>query len=651
MKKDSYKLKLLPLILAAALTLSGCDGNSGDTWTGGTSSGAASEAVTVTEGETEAETETETETETEEIPKTIEELLPDKVTVIDAENHMVDITPLLPAVEGMDFSDYILESRESVLLLYEDNRPQDEENAGDMSYSIYRMKLTDGSTETVVEKLPIINSREEGHHQCYLVQADPVIIYNVLDESFGFPDSKQFWHPEMDEDVYVSDYFTADGELYVTDTLSNIFRVVRNGSEYGLKKIWTCPAAIAACTLVEITDSDIVLRGRNVLEEGNVYLRIEVPSGKAVETYTGAETEDDYRMGVYGGISVTLPYGDERGLILQKDDMTYTCSFKGNDPFSLAVKEERSMIMFSRFPVADNIFMFRGMWDGEDGQESRLMLWDYSKVEGESYEETAHKAYTIPEITAAANKKREEAIEKKFGVSIYTGDEAKLEYVGYTAGPVYDELTIAKSLYRIDNVFNTYPGHFFTQLSGDGSPVNIYLVMHIGGEGSENLSSAGGLQWEDEDGVCIAFATEYDLDKATIYHEVTHAVYRKLQDDGFLYDGTDEWMALNPPDFEYVLTYNEDELPDDSYTAEGYWDGGDPEKVYFIKPYDKTYQTEDVADLFAQLMCDDKAPDYYKSSHLQAKCVFFFELIRKGFDTAGWPAKTSWEKRMEEIGK
>ena len=71
--------------------------------------------------------------------------------------------------------------------------------------------------------------------------------------------------------------------------------------------------------------------------------------------------------------------------------------------------------------------------------------------------------------------------------------------------------------------------------------------------------------------------------------------------------------------------------------------------MYFVRDYSKTFETEDVADLFGNLMKGDAPPEYFGGVHMQAKCSYFSKLIRKGFDTTGWPEKTGWEERLESV--
>ena len=118
--------------------------------------------------------------------------------------------------------------------------------------------------------------------------------------------------------------------------------------------------------------------------------------------------------------------------------------------------------------------------------------------------------------------------------------------------------------------------------------------------------------------------------------------------DGVLTEEDEEWMKLNPLDFYYGYSYSEDQLPDTKWTAEDY-NYESYEEIYFVRAYDKTYQTEDVADLFAELISGPVPPGYYGSSHMQAKCQYIFTRIRKSFDTTGWPEMTCWEKSLLSV--
>ena len=87
-----------------------------------------------------------------------------------------------------------------------------------------------------------------------------------------------------------------------------------------------------------------------------------------------------------------------------------------------------------------------------------------------------------------------------------------------------------------------------------------------------------------------------------------------------------------------------------SITEYIYDSSGNNENTYFIDSYSQTYPTEDRARLFEYLMYNDteEYSDYLALPHLQDKLKFFFEAIRKGFDSSTWPEKTVWEEKLDE---
>ena len=107
---------------------------------------------------------------------------------------------------------------------------------------------------------------------------------------------------------------------------------------------------------------------------------------------------------------------------------------------------------------------------------------------------------------------------------------------------------------------------------------------------------------------------------------------------------TEDFYSTNPDDFEYANNYNN--AVTDEYTALSNNPGEHFENVYFVSDYGKQNENEEMAEFMGNLLSGDIIPDYYESVHLQEKGSYIFGIIRKYYDTEGWPKKNTWERRL-----
>lgn len=239
-------------------------------------------------------------------------------------------------------------------------------------------------------------------------------------------------------------------------------------------------------------------------------------------------------------------------------------------------------------------------------------------------------------------------LEEKYNIYIYLGSEIGLTEFGYRVQPTNDFKQMDYVLGQIDEALGHYPEGFLDQIKiGDIKTLGIYLC-----EGFEKVSD-----YQIGDAIALASEMGYErflvLDinyssqmEQNIYHEISHWIDRTINNMAIgnpeLRDYEEEWKTLNPKDFSYDYDYNGPKAAlKYIYTVNPI--GGN--KCYFTDDYSLTYPTEDRARMFEYIM-EYNGNDYYSSPNLRAKAHFYFDYIRKAFNTDNWPEETEWEYKL-----
>ena len=623
-KKRKYKGRLLLCILSLLLGMTGCGKENRQTdvpeeqATRGTETTEANTAAPVSEAVTEAATEA------------------------AEEGTLTEIK--IPEKQGMFCTDTALEDRDHALLLY--MIPDAEGRI--TSCCVDRLNLLDGTAEAVMESLSVAPGGESGgRSNCIFLQLDPLILYDLSESNLIFSETGKVWHPEYEGSAYYLQSFAVDGTVYILDSDLSLNRVIPDGEEPRLEQVSTTPEGYESLRVAGFSAAEAVFLATPAWneEESEVYISVNLSTGEVGEPYTTDRPLPEPSIAVNEGFLVEIPFGKQSEFHIDTEERHYTLASAGDASLDTAIRDRTANITAGQYSVCDGAFLFKAEW-GEMEPKQKYILWTFPKESGEERKPAEHKPFTPPLITEETNREFEEELEKEFGIEIYTGKEAKSELHGFQMTQEEDPLLIRRTLYRLRDVLKKYPKSLFSQLTMDGRQIQIHIVADITG----SVMDAGGLKWDEgEDTGLVLTTAGHGAEKQTMFHEITHLIYSKLQNDSVLSEAEDAWMALNPPGFTYTGTYEGYKELETNYTTASSDMGVNYENVYFIGVYNKTYETEDVADMVAYLMCGETPPEYFRSPHLQEKCRYFFRLIREGFDTSGWPEKTYWEERLEQI--
>jgi len=205
----------------------------------------------------------------------------------------------------------------------------------------------------------------------------------------------------------------------------------------------------------------------------------------------------------------------------------------------------------------------------------------------------------------------------------------------------YETQVIYNALSKLDETLGSYPEGFFSEFKDENTMgVRILLVSTI-------ESSYGVVAYEFYAGGW--FNIVYDVNyqskvTANLNHELWHAIEEKLNFiDGVWLDET-LWSSFNPEGFVYSEEY---ETHYDNSSEYVYYTEYDPERIYFIDTYSKTYAKEDRARIMEYAMSYPYFMERLQySDAVMQKLRYLSQVLRENFDSSSWSETTLWEKYL-----
>ncbi|MBO4407221.1 MAG: hypothetical protein J5849_05920 [Clostridia bacterium] len=236
---------------------------------------------------------------------------------------------------------------------------------------------------------------------------------------------------------------------------------------------------------------------------------------------------------------------------------------------------------------------------------------------------------------------RADRMEEAFGFEILLSDECSIlaQNGGFLvhSSSEWDEDreidAIRTALDEMENLFSVYPDDFFQHFK-KGKDNGLVFMLTGPIESTYNV-----IAYERYDySYCryeIVFDMTYNYDlKCTLIHELWHAIEDSTED--FPYE---EWDAIAPEGFSYQGQYENAE-PIEGWTLSN----ADPDDVYFVDEYSKTFAKEDRARIIEYFFGREYLrSDLLSSKHLVEKYQILIEHIRRTMATDSWPAKLPWE--------
>ncbi len=276
--------------------------------------------------------------------------------------------------------------------------------------------------------------------------------------------------------------------------------------------------------------------------------------------------------------------------------------------------------------------------DGEGG--NRLLFWDIgASTDGADLETQSLADYrTVPGGTSADSSlyARAQALSDRFGVEIRIADQCETEYPYFSCYQVSDYEAVSAGLDILENALSVFPEGFFRQLIyGHIDRVQFQLV---GGLTATNGfgGDIGYAAFTDATGsVCRIVLDIYSINTNSVWHELSHAIDRRLSWDAMYRDDAlfseERWLALNPEDFSYTEDYGSlrGDIQPEWYS-------------YFVDDYAMINATEDRARIFENAV-ENSGMLFRDAPGRIAKLQYYSDCIRDCFDTTGWPETVAWE--------
>ncbi|MBE5922791.1 MAG: hypothetical protein E7269_08565 [Lachnospiraceae bacterium] len=274
---------------------------------------------------------------------------------------------------------------------------------------------------------------------------------------------------------------------------------------------------------------------------------------------------------------------------------------------------------------------------------------DITNLENPLYQPDELSAELLP-LRAEAD-----AMEEKYGVEIYIGEECANILGGYAVEPLTDYAMVEGALTTLDAEMSKYPDNFFEQFEYSWvEGLDIYLAASLTGIEEDVLDTAGGFKTVNNYRLLLVMDCQDTWGMpSTFHHELCHAIEEKIVDASYYVDdplfSETAWDAFNPYEDIYTYTYADwgyEKYYDLAYDSV-YYSDGDVCETYFVDTYAMTYPTEDRARLFESVMSDNLYDiDFDAAPHLKEKLNYYAQCIRQTFDTTGWE-DVPWEAYLE----
>ena len=273
------------------------------------------------------------------------------------------------------------------------------------------------------------------------------------------------------------------------------------------------------------------------------------------------------------------------------------------------------------------------------GDQTVLCSWDLNQsavTDDAIYTSIRYTAENPDTAGLAACREKADALEAQFGVSISFAKDP-LEASDYSLIYEHQPAVIMDALAQLETAMSVFPEGFLKT----AAEVSDSKTMHIGlvrGLKSKNTGVPDGIDalqyWVNGD-AWLALSVG-DQVQQLFYHELAHLL------DSFVYSKNvayDEWVTLNPKDFEYDLSYFSYQEHGDSPYLSG-------SQRAFIDTYSMTYPKEDRARIFDCALAEGNEA-LFASKTMQNKLRQLCVGIRNAY---GWKKDSRsfpWEQYLE----
>lgn len=235
---------------------------------------------------------------------------------------------------------------------------------------------------------------------------------------------------------------------------------------------------------------------------------------------------------------------------------------------------------------------------------------------------------TSQKTTDAVDQKRK-AVENKYKVKIYYGDEVYWNIEGLTITTLREPSYITQSLDMLNTELARYPEGFFADFSRE---LRLFLITKF------TDSYAGLASYENDSCFELYLSTSPDSTQV-LHHELMHMIDFTMQEKAG-YAGFSKWASLNPVGF----LYSNSDYSTNDYV---YGAASIAADIYFVSSYSTKSEFEDRAEIFRNVMSVPKMATFFKyESPVREKLVYMASEIRRVFPSVQKVTKTQWEQLL-----
>lgn len=249
----------------------------------------------------------------------------------------------------------------------------------------------------------------------------------------------------------------------------------------------------------------------------------------------------------------------------------------------------------------------------------------------------------------------EYSLESEYGIEIFTGEDAIINFPDFYAAELNDISTITDTLEALQWVMARFPTGFFQELYSEEnqygpSKLCIYITSTLSPADETGVSFPAAYAYYDYERnsqVIVADGTQSYSLRTNFAHEIMHAIETRINNktDYVSFFGFDKWNEYLPDGFEYNYGYRDEngyDYSDLEYTA---YYSEDASNVYFIDSYSKTFPLEDRARLFENLfMSENELNTVFTYENIKARAEYLCAVIRETFESVKQSDSVWWER-------
>lgn len=233
------------------------------------------------------------------------------------------------------------------------------------------------------------------------------------------------------------------------------------------------------------------------------------------------------------------------------------------------------------------------------------------------------------------------------GIEILYGsrgnDFVLYDYVGVVE---LEPFKVFRAVNTVAGILYQYPEGMLREAWDVGyDGLQIYLCGSIYGVHSGGVDMAGGVTSET-DGYIVIVVDINDPMESALPHELSHAFDRRINYMWEEMDWMAVWESIHPFSDAYIHSY------DAYYEYTDYTPVGekDPDDVWFVDGYGRTYPTEDRARIMEVLWNSGEEPDpHLEYEHILEKAKLYCYILRQCFPSCNTEEGPFWEQFLGVI--